>query len=89
MNEDWSFYNKWLRSQAHLPPKRRNTLIISMPVQSALELALVKIQRFVKYMNTGKAGTEVRVKKVAGGIELFVEDSKEMYTLNRQEESTP
>ncbi len=81
------FYNKWLRSQADLPPKLRNILTISMPVQSELELVLAKIQKFVKYSNTGKAGTEVRVRKVDGGIELFVEDSKEISTLNRQEES--
>ncbi len=72
------FCNKWLRDQSKLPSKRRNTLIMSMPVQSELELALAKIQKFVKHTNTGKAGTEVRVNKVDGGIELFVVDSKEM-----------
>ncbi len=80
MNELWSFCNKWLRSQADLPLKRRSTLIYCMLPPSELALVLETIRLFEVRMNSGKAQVEVMLKpdKHDGTIEIFVGDSKEM-----------
>ncbi len=81
MTKKWSesFYNKWLRSQADLPPKRRNTLTISMQEPQALQSVLETILKYARSMNTGKAGPRAQVKWVDTGIELSVVDSKETF----------
>ncbi len=75
-----SFYNKWLRAQADLPLKHRNTLTICTHTAQELELALASIRQFVEVMNYGKERIEVISKQGTsdGIIELSVGDSKEM-----------
>jgi len=80
MSETWSspkFYNKWLRSQAELPLKSRNPMIISMHSVRALQLVLLGILKYDKHMST----TRVRVEVVCPTeIRLTVVDSREMST---------
>ncbi len=82
MIDSWSFCNRWLRSQADLPPKRRSTLIYCTLQQSELVSVLEVIQRFEGRMNSGKVPVEVmsKVNNNAGTIEISVVDSKEMCT---------
>ncbi len=79
---EWSFCNRWLREQSKLPQSRRNTLIFCGLEQSGLESVLDLIQQFEVRMNFGKVQVEVtrKLDKNAGTIELFVGDSKEMYS---------
>ncbi len=81
MNDEWqseSFCNRWLRSQAELPPRRRSILIYCTLEQQELQSVLAAIRKFDNFMNTGKAGMSVLVKRDVGSIELSVVDSKEM-----------
>jgi len=81
MSREWSesFCNRWLRSQAELPLRLRSILTYCTEQQLEQRLELVKIQKYVKSMNTGKAGTSVQVREADGSIELCVVDSKETF----------
>ncbi len=81
MSEVSSFCNKWLRSQADLPRKRRSTLIYCTLLQSELESVLATIRQFEARMSYGEDRVVVtrKLDKSAGTIELFVEGSKEMF----------
>ncbi len=80
---DWSsmsFCNRWLRSQALLPSKRRSTLIYCTLLQSELESVLEAIRQFEDRMTSTGVPIEVMRKqdKHVGTIEISVVDSRGM-----------